>query len=594
LPRIDDLMDQLHRASMFSKIDLRSSYHQILVKAEDVEKTAFRSRYGHYEYVVMPFGVTNASALFMDYMNRIFRPFLDKFVVAFIDDILIYSMTHEEHAEHLRIVFGILKEKQLFAKLSKCDFWMREVQFLGYVISAQGIVVDPAKVEAVIQWKCPKSVTKIRSFVGLACYYMRFIEGFSKIVAPLTQLIRKDQQFAWTNRCEESIRELKQRLTSAPVLVIPDVSKPFEVYCDASHQGLGCVLMQERKVVAYASRQLKVHEKNYPTHDLELAAVVFALKIWRHYLYGAQFRVFSDHKSLKYLFDKKELNMRHRRWIEFLKDYDFELLYHPGKANVVADALSRKTMHVTHLMIKEMELLESFRDMKLQFELEPEFIRCSTLVISSDFLSLIKERQARDVSLQKVKELLGSDQAKEFALGSDGVLRFRGRVCVSDDVELRRLVLEEGHKSHLSLHPSMTKMYQDLKENFWWQGMKKEVAQFVLAYLTCQKAKVEHQKPGGTLQPLDISVWKWDNIAMDFVMHLPRTVRGHDVIWVVVDRLTKSAHFLTANLKMSMAKLAQLYIQEVVRLHGVPSSIVSNRDPPVHFEVQADTAGGYG
>ena len=370
----------------------------------------------------------------------------------------------------------------------------------------------------------PKSVTEIQSFVGLAGCYRRFIEGFSKIVAPLTQLTRKDQPFAWTDRCEESFRELKLRLTSAPVLIIPDVSKPFEVYCDASHQGLGCVLMQERKVVAYASRQLKIHEKNYPTHDLELAAVVFALKIWRHYLYGAQFRVFSDHKSLKYLFDQKELNMRQRWWIEFLKDYDFELLYHLGKANVVADALSRKTVLVAHLMIKELELLESFRDMRIQVELEQEFIRCSTLVISSDFLSLIKKKQAEDASLQKVKELLGSDQAKEFALGGDGVLRFRGRVCVPSDAEVRRLILEEGHKIRLSLHPGMTKMYQDLKENFWWQGMKKEVAQFVSAYLTCQKAKVEHQKPGGTLQPLDIPVWKWDNIVMDFVTHLPRTV----------------------------------------------------------------------
>ena len=216
-------------------------------------------------------------------------------------------------------------------------------------------------------------------------------------------------------------------------------------------------------------------------------------------MYGAQFRVFSDHKSLKYLFDQKELNMRQRWWIEFLKDYDFELLYHPRKANVVADALSRKTVHVAHLMIKESELLESFRDMKLQFELKPKFIRCSTLVISSEFLSLIREKQARDVSLQKVKELLRSDQTKEFALGSDGVLRFKGRVCVPDDAKLRRLVLEEGNKSRLSLHPGMTKMYQDLTENFWWQGMKKEVAQFVSACLTCQKAKVEHQKPGGTL-----------------------------------------------------------------------------------------------
>ena len=252
----------------------------------------------------MPFGVTNAPA--MDYMNRIFWPFLDKFVVVFIDDILIYSRMHEEHAEHLRIVLGILREKQLFAKLSKCEFWMREVQFLGHVISAQGIAVDPAKVEAMIQWECPMSVMEIQSFVGLAGYYRRFIEGFSKIVAPLTHLTRKEQPFAWTNMCEESFREIKQRLTSAPVLVIPDVSKSFEVYCDASHQGLGCVLMQERKVVAYASRQLKVDENNYPTHDLELATVVFALKIWRHYLYDAHFCVFSDHKTLKYLFDQKE------------------------------------------------------------------------------------------------------------------------------------------------------------------------------------------------------------------------------------------------------------------------------------------------
>ena len=310
LSRIDDLMDQLHGLLVFSKIELRSGYHQILVKVDNVQKTAFRSRYGHYDYVVMPFGVTNAPAMFMDYMNRIFRPFLDKFVVVFIDDILIYSRTQEEHLEHLRLVLGVLREKQLYAKLSKCEFWMDEVQFLGHVISDQGIAVDPIKVEEVVKWESPKSATEIRSFVGLAGYYRRFIEGFSKIVAPLTLLTRKDQPFTWTDKCEESFQELKRRLTSAPILVIPDVGKPFEVYCDASHLGLGCVLMQEKKAVAYASRQLKVHERNNPTHDLELAAIVFALKIWRHYLYGAQFWVFSDHKSLKYLFDQKELNMR--------------------------------------------------------------------------------------------------------------------------------------------------------------------------------------------------------------------------------------------------------------------------------------------
>ena len=203
-------MDQLHGSAVFSKIDLRSGSHQILVKADAVQKTTFRSWYGHYEYVVMPFGVTNAPTVFMDYMNQIFRPFLDKFVVVFIDDNLIYSRTQEEYAEHLRLVLGILREKQLYAKLSKCEFWMDEVQFLGHVISAQGIVVDPVKADAVVKWESPKSATKIRSFMGLAGYYRRFIEGFSKIVVPLTQLTRKDQPFTWTDKCEEASKSLSR------------------------------------------------------------------------------------------------------------------------------------------------------------------------------------------------------------------------------------------------------------------------------------------------------------------------------------------------------------------------------------------------
>jgi len=398
-------------------------------------------------------------------------------------------------------------------------------------------------------------------------------------VAPLTQLTRKDQPFAWTDRCESSFQELKQKLTSAPVLVIPDTSRPFEVYCDASQQGLGCVLMQERRVVAYASRQLKSHEKNYPTHDLELAAVVFALKMWRHYLYGAQFQVFSDHKSLKYLFDQKELNMRQRRWMEFLKDFDFELLYHPGKANVVADALSRKTVHASYMMARELELVEQFRDMQLQVTLGEGVIRCNRLIVSSDFLVLIKERQLSDPKLRETAECLGTEKAKDFEMGGDGVLRFRGRVCIPEDLEVKGMILEEGHKSRFSMHPGMTKMYHDLRESFWWTGMKSDIARYVSSCLTCQKAKTEHQRPRGMLQQLEIPEWKWDNIAMDFVTHLPRTVRNHDAIWVIVDRLTKSAHFLAMNLRMSMTKLAQMYINEIVRLHGVPLSIVSDRDP---------------
>jgi len=245
-----------------------------------------------------------------------------------------------------------LKEKQLFAKLSKCEFWLREVSFLGHVISKGGIAVDLSKIDAVMQWESPKSAFEVRSFLGLAGYYMRFIEGFSKLALPLTQLTRKGQAYVWDAKCEKSFLELKKRLTSAPVLLLPNPKESFVVYCDASKIGLGGVLMQNRQVVAYASRQLKVHEKNCPTHDLELAAVVFVLKIWRHYSYGSTFEVFSDHKSLKYLFDQKELNTTQRRWLEFLKDYDFQLSYHPGKANAVAGALISKSLHMSALMVK--------------------------------------------------------------------------------------------------------------------------------------------------------------------------------------------------------------------------------------------------
>ena len=302
LPRIEDLFDQLQGASYFSKIDLRSGYHQLKIKEEDIPKTAFRTRYGHYEFLVMPFGLTNAPAAFMDLMNRIFKEYLDQFVIVFIDDILIYSRSKEEHERHLRTVLQTLREKKLFAKFKKCEFWLGNVSFLGHIISKEGIAVDPGKIEAIKSWPTPTNVKEVRSFLGLAGYYQRFVEGFSKIALPLTQLTRKNVKFQWSDERERSFQELKKRLITAPILTIPDGSEGMVVYSDASKMGLGCVLMQHGKVIAYASRQLKDYEKNYPTHDLELAAVVFALKIWRHYLYGVKCEIFTYHMSLKYFF----------------------------------------------------------------------------------------------------------------------------------------------------------------------------------------------------------------------------------------------------------------------------------------------------
>ncbi|KAL0400119.1 UNVERIFIED_CONTAM: Retrovirus-related Pol polyprotein from transposon.6 [Sesamum radiatum] len=342
LPQIDELFDQLQGSRVYSKLDLRQGYYQLKIREADIPKTAFNTRYGHYEFVVMPFGLTNAPAAFMDMMHRIFQPYLDQFVLVFIDDILVYSKSEEDHENHLRTVLQVLRENKLFAKFSKCEFWIREVTFLGHVISSDGLAVDPSKVEAIVEWKRPENVTEVRSFLGLAGYYRRFVQNFSRIATPLTKLTQKDNPFVWDGACEMSFQELKKCLTTAPILALPNGTINLVVYTDASKEGLGCVLMQYGKVIAYASRQLKQHEKNYPTHDLELAAIIFALAKWRHYLYGATFTIYTDHKSLKYLFSQKDLNMRQRRWMEFLDDYDCTIQYHPGKANVVADALSRK------------------------------------------------------------------------------------------------------------------------------------------------------------------------------------------------------------------------------------------------------------
>jgi hypothetical protein len=302
LPRVKDLFDQTKGTSVFSKMNLRSGYHQLRIRELDIPKTSFRTRYGLYEYIVMSFGLTNALAYFMYLMNKVFMEYLDKFVVVFIDDILVYFKTEEKHEEHLRLVLEKLRANQLYAKFSKCEFLLMQAAFLGHVISVRGVSVDLGKVKEVLNWRPPTDVSENRSFLILAGYYHRFIQDFSKIAKPMTQLIKKGKEFKWTQDCQDSFEELKKCLTIVPVLGLPDVFKKLDKYCDASRRGLGCMLMQDGQVVSYASRQLRKHEENNPTHDLALAAVVHALKIWRYYLIGHRCEIYSDHKSLKYIF----------------------------------------------------------------------------------------------------------------------------------------------------------------------------------------------------------------------------------------------------------------------------------------------------
>ncbi|GJR75064.1 putative reverse transcriptase domain-containing protein [Tanacetum coccineum] len=472
LPRIDDLFDQLQGSSVYSKIDLRSGYHQLRVREEDIPKTAFRTRYGHYEFQVMPFGLTNAPAVFMDLMNRVCKPYLDKFVIVFIDDIMIYSKSNEEHEEHLKLILKLLKKKQLYAKFSKCEFWIPKVQFLGHVIESQ----------------------------------------------------------------ETTFQLIKQKLCSAPILALPEASEDFIVYCDASIKGLDDVLIQREKVIAYASRQLKIHEKNYTTHDLELGAVVFALKIWRHYLYGTN-------------------------------DYDCEIRYHPGKANVVADALSKKEQN------------------------KPLRVRALVMTIGLDLPKQILEAQtearkpenlkSEDVGGMLIENSKDPEKPRKEKLEprADGTLCFNNRSWLPCYGDLRTLIMHESHMSKYSIHLGSDKMYQDMKQLYWWPNMKADIATYVSKCLTCLKVKVEHQKPSGLLVQPEIPQWKWDNITMDFVTKLPMTQSGNDTIWVIVDRLTKSAHFLPMKETDPMDKLARLYLKELVTRYGIPVSIICDRDP---------------
>ncbi|KAK1698507.1 hypothetical protein QYE76_015204 [Lolium multiflorum] len=546
IPRLEDMLDELSGAAVFSKIDLRSGYHQIRMKEGDEWKTAFKTKFGLYEWLVMPFGLTNAPSTFMRLMNHVLRDFIGKFVVVYFDDILIYSRNESDHTIHIRHVLQVLRDNQLYGNLEKCTFCKDKVIFLGYVVSKHGVEVDVSKIEAIQNWPTPMNVSQVRSFHGLAGFYRRFVPNFSTIAAPLNDLTKKGVVFEWGAAQDHAFDELKRLLTSAPLLALPDFNKQFEIECDASGIGIGGVLMQEGRPIAYFSEKLSGAKLNYPIYDKELYALIRVLEVWQHYLWPKEFIIHSDHEALKYLKAQSTLHKRLAKWVEFIESFPYIIKHKKGKDNIVVDALSRKNMLLTQLDVK------------------------------IPGLEILCDLYATDHDFAEPYRLCALGKAWEKYHIHDGFLFRANKLCVPES-SVRLLLLQESHAGGLMGHFGREKTLLMLADHFYWPKMRRDVDRYVRRCITCNKSKSK-LKPHGLYTPLPAPTTPWEDISMDFVLGLPRTKRGHDSIFVVVDRFSKMSHFIACHKSDDASHIANLFFREIVRLHGVPKTIVSDRD----------------
>ncbi|GJS89136.1 putative nucleotidyltransferase, ribonuclease H [Tanacetum coccineum] len=491
IPRLDDLLDQISGATIFTKLDLKSGYYQIRLRPGDEWKTAFKTREGLYEWLVMPFGLSNAPSTFMRVMNQLLRPFIGKFVVVYFDDILIYSASFSEHVTHVRQVLTLLRKDSFYAATKKCVFMTPKVLFLGYVVSGEGIQVDESKVAAVQEWPTPTTITEVRSFHGLASFYRRFISNFSSIMAPLTDCM-KGKSFVWTKEAESAFQVVKEKLTTTPILVLPDFSKVFELHTDASKVAIGDVLSQ-------------------------------AVKHWRHYLFHKEFVLFTDHDSLRHIHTQDKVSHKHGRWLAFLEKFTFMVKHKTGVSNRVVDALSRRSNLLVSMQV--------------------------------DVPGLDVIRQNPDFNIH------------------DGFL-FKGNQLCIPNTSLRLKIIKELHGEG---HVGRDRTLQLVQASYFWPTMRKEVDRYVKRCRICQVSKGTATNVG-LYMPLPVPVQLWVDISMDFVLGLPRTQRGNDSIFFVVDRFSKMVHFIPCKKTTDAVNVAQLFFRDVYRLHGLPSSIVSDRD----------------
>ncbi|TPX30025.1 hypothetical protein SmJEL517_g06292 [Synchytrium microbalum] len=581
LPRIEDQLDRLVGSTIFTKVDLRWGYWQIPIRPGDEHKTAITTRYGSYEFLVMPFGLCNAPSTFQRLMNETLRQFLDVCVVVYLDDILIYSKSLEEHKKHTRLVFDALVQAKLTAKFSKCELFVRETIFLGFKISPVGIEPDTRHIKQILEWPVPQNVSELRSFLGLAQWLRRFILHYSKIVSPLTDLLQTTVEFNWTASQQNAFDTLKERLTTAPLLKLFDPSLPIELWTDSSGFAIGATLYQKHAKglhpVAYEGRKMLPAERRYPVHEQELLALIHALKVWRHYLLGLPVTIQTDHRSLVFLDTQKTLSNRQARWLELLQQFDLRIQHVSGKNNVVSDALSRNPDFMER---RAVDVARNTIDLPLSLSV-------NTIIAVSEFEKQVQIEYTKDPYYSRVLLALTTAEVpvdlvqplKSLKL-DNGLLwntspqRDEPRLCIP--VTLRKRLLHDWHDSPLAGH-RIQHTYK-LVEHYYWPKMHDDIKKYIRSCILCQQNRTSNSKPAGLIQPLAIPVTNWTDLSMDFITNLPPTKESYDAIWVICCRRSKMSRFIPCTGPPDSETLARLFFDNIVCLFGHPASIVSDRD----------------
>ena len=600
LPRIDNLLDRLRRAKHFTKIDLRNGYYNVRIADGDEWKTAFRTRYGSFEFLVMPFGLTNAPAAFQHFMNDVFHDMLDQSVCGYLDDLLIFTDSDDisEHVEKVRTVLQRLRDNHLFAKFEKCSFHTSEIEFLGYVVSPAGISMDTAKTSAISSWPTPNSVRDVQSFLGFANFYRRFIDRYSNICRPMYDSTKKNSIFKWTPECHLAFETLKKAFTCAPILMhfMPEYRIWLET--DASDYAIAAILSQinpetgELHPVAFFSRSMSPPELNYEVHDKELLAIFAAFKEWRSYLEGPAHTVtvVTDHKTLEYFSTTKVLTRRQARWSEYLSGFNYAIKYRPGRLGGKPDALTRrsdvypKRGDGAFALNNPQNLQTIFRDGQLMSSLR------ATSVLNSDCASkasCVLRASILDMDDLRTDILAGlvqdpvaakylTDLPPPYSASPSGFLLHNLRIYVPDFKSLRLRLMQLKHDHPTAGHFGFVKTLDLIRREFYWPNLRSDVTEFCRTCLTCPRAKAPRHKPYGHLKQLPIPLRPWESISMDLIEGIPESDE-YDSILVIVERLTKMALFIPTTKRLTSPELARLYVLHVFSKHGIPSDVISDR-----------------